>query len=82
MDFKHEILNEAVKLRLPAASFRALGVAEWEPVIKRIEETFVAAPYNSLIWWWERFKKPCYSTAAFDYPPDILDKLIPAQELV
>jgi hypothetical protein len=83
MTLKHELLQTATTLGLPTTSFRAVGITEWEPIMKRIEDKFVSARYDKLLWWWNGYLKgPVYSVLLPGWPADALPKLIPLHEQV
>ena len=83
MTLKHEILQIAAALGFSTADFRVIGITDWEPVMKKIEEKFLKDQYNKWVWWWDgHFKGPVYASGLFSVPFVILDKLIPLQESV
>ena len=83
MTLKHELLQTAANLGLPYSYFRAIGITEWEPIMKRIENRFVSARYNKILWWWDGYLKgPVYSVLLPGWPVDALDKIIPLHEQV
>jgi hypothetical protein len=83
MTLKHELLQTAAMLGLPITSFRTVGINEWEPIMKKIEERFVKDQFNKWVWWWDgHFKDPVYASGLFKAPFVILNELVPVQELV
>ena len=79
MTLKHELLQIASVLSLPSTRFRAVGAAEWEPVMKKIEDKFVRAPYGRLRWWWTHFKFPHYGMQLPVQFYEVLHNLLPTQ---
>lgn len=83
MSLKHELLQTAVTLGLPTTSFRAVGITEWAPIMKRIEDRFVSARYDKILWWWDGYLKgPVHAVLLPGWPVDALNKLIPLHEKV
>ncbi len=51
--------------------------------MKRIEDKFVSAKYDKLLWWWNGYLKgPVHSVLLPGWPVDALHKLIPLREKV
>lgn len=83
MTLKHELLQTAATLGLSTDDFRAIGITEWEPIMKRIEDKFVSTRYNASRWWWDgNFKGSVHAIVLPDHPFEVVDKLIPPQEQV
>lgn len=83
MILKNELLQTATTLGLFSTSFHAVGITEWEPIMKKIEDRFVAAPYDKMRWWWDsNFKGSVHAVVLAEHPFKILNKLIPLQEQV
>ncbi|MBH8557319.1 DUF6756 family protein [Hymenobacter negativus] len=83
MTLKHELLQTAATLSLSSTNFRAVGITEWEPIMKRVEDKFVSARYDKVLWWWNGYLKgPVHSVLLPGWPVDSLHKLIPLHEQV
>ena len=83
MTLKHELLQTAATLGLPTTAFRAVGITEWEPIMKRIGDKFVSAQYDKLLWWWNGYLKGhVHSVLLPNWPAGELHKLIPLDEQV
>ncbi|GAB3740404.1 hypothetical protein GCM10027594_20370 [Hymenobacter agri] len=83
MTLKHELQQTAAALGLPSIAFRAVGITEWESIMKKIEDKFVSARYDTVLWWWSGYLRgPVHSVLLPGLPVEALDKIIPLHEQV
>lgn len=79
-----EVEQARHRLGLPESQFRPLKVNEWHGIEERIYQTFCRpnSPSARPVWLWTQFKLEKYVVYSYNYPPDVLDKLVDEKELV
>lgn len=83
IDLREHITEVVKTLQVSTEDFHLVSLYKYEDILVSILNKFTVLGKKGIgcNWWWNNFKKPTASVY-HEYPPGILEQLIPSQEKV
>ena len=82
-DFRGHVAEAVKTLQISQDDFHLISLYKYEEVLVSVLNEFTTLGKKGLNcgWWWNDFKQP-KASVYLDYPPGILEQLIPSDEVV